>query len=110
MKRTLENFRANMETGLPELGLPPIDPMTIDEIGFKFFEVNAAFTNTKLRGFKDFKLESSKVDKQKRYNDFFPNVDFVACDITGPHVGLSLCFKFFLPSIELGMLAFFCLK
>jgi len=64
--QTLENFRANMETGLPELGLPPIDPMTIDEIGFKFFEVNAAFTNTKLRGFKDFKLESSKVDKQKR--------------------------------------------
>jgi len=64
--QTLENFRANMETGLPELGLPPIDPMTIDEIGFKFFEVNAAFKNTKLRGFKDFKLESSKVDKQKR--------------------------------------------
>ena len=96
-----------METGLPELGLPPIDPMTIDEIGFKFFEVNAAFTNTKLRGFKDFKLESSKVDKKKRYNDFFPNVDFVACDIT---VGFSLRFNFFLPSIELGMLAFFCLK
>ena len=58
-----------METGVPELGLPPLDPMTIEEIGFKFYNVTSAFTNTKLRGFKDFKLESSKVDKQKRFNN-----------------------------------------
>jgi len=64
--QTLENFRPNMETGVPELGLPPLDPMTIDRIGFKFFNVTSEFTNTKLNGFKDFKLESSKIDKQER--------------------------------------------
>ena len=64
--RTIENFRPTMETGVPELDLPPLDPMSIDQIGFKFWNVTAEFLDTKLKGFKDFKMKYSRVDKQKR--------------------------------------------
>merc|ERR1719427_1154712 len=55
-----------METGVPELDLPPIDPMSINQIGFTFWNVTAEFADTKLSGFKNFKMKYSKVDKQKR--------------------------------------------
>jgi hypothetical protein len=55
-----------METGVPELDLPPLDPMSIDQIGFTFWNVTAEFLDTKLRGFKNFQLKYSKVDRQNR--------------------------------------------
>ena len=64
--RTLEDFRPTMETGVRELDLPPLDPMSIVQIGFTFWNVTAEFLDTNLRGFKNFKLKYSKVDRQKR--------------------------------------------
>merc|ERR1719186_709596 len=55
-----------METGVPELDLPPIDPMSINQIGFTFWNVTAEFSDTKLSGFKNFKMKYSNIDKQKR--------------------------------------------
>ena len=55
-----------METGVPELNLQPLDPMVIDQIGFKFWNVTAEFLDTKLSGFKKFQMKYSKVDKQQR--------------------------------------------
>eukprot|EP00092_Neocalanus_flemingeri_P106478 GFUD01136635.1.p1 GENE.GFUD01136635.1~~GFUD01136635.1.p1 ORF type:complete len:254 (-),score=52.36 GFUD01136635.1:52-813(-) len=65
-EKTFENFRPTIDTGAPELDLPPLDPMSIDQIEFTFWNVTAKFSNTKLRGFKNFSLKYSKVDKQKR--------------------------------------------
>ena len=65
MFRTLADFRPIMEIGVPQLDLPPLDPMTIDQIGFTFWNVTAEFLYTKLRGFKKFKLKYSKVDRQE---------------------------------------------
>jgi len=64
--QTLENFRPTMETGVPELNLQPLEPMVIDQIGFKFWNVTAEFLDTKLSGFKKFQMKYSKVDKQQR--------------------------------------------
>ena len=55
-----------METGIPHLDLPPLDPMSIDRIGFTFWNLTAEFLDTKLRGFKGFRMKYSRVDKQKR--------------------------------------------
>jgi len=65
-EKTFENFRPTMETGVPELDLPPIDPMSINQIGFTFWNVTAEFADTKLSGFKNFKMKYSNIDKQKR--------------------------------------------
>jgi len=63
---TFENFRPTMKTGVPELDLPPLDPMTIDQILFKFWNVTAAFANTQLNGFQKFEMKYSNIDRKER--------------------------------------------
>ena len=65
-----------METGVPELQLPILDPIHLKRIDFKFYDLNTEWTDVDLFGFKKFKLKSCKVDKNKRFQLFvylFPN-------------------------------------
>ena len=55
-----------MKTGVAELGLPPLDPMTIDQIEFKFWNVTAAFADTRLNGFQKFVMKYSNIDRKER--------------------------------------------
>ena len=64
--RTLEDFKLTMDTGIPELGMPPLDPIHIDLIDFKFFNMTIEFVHIDMTGFKTFKLEKSSVDKLGR--------------------------------------------
>ena len=63
----MERIRETMDTGLPELGLPPIDPIHLKLIDFKFYNLTVEFFDVNMFGFKGFSLKSSNVDKQKRY-------------------------------------------
>ena len=62
-----EDFRPIMESGVPELAIPPVDPMVVDKIAFNFWNVTAEFLNTTLRGFKQFSTRYSRIDKDKSY-------------------------------------------
>ena len=64
--RTIENFRATMETGVPELDLPVLDPIRLEQINFKFYNLTTQFNQVDVFGFKNFKLLDSTIDKQKR--------------------------------------------
>ena len=64
--RTIENFRETMESGVPEIQLPPLDPIHLDLIDFKFYNLTMDFMDLDLFGFKGFSLKSSKIDKKKR--------------------------------------------
>ena len=55
-----------METGIPELKVPPIDPVHIERIDFQFFNLTIEFLEVYMRGFKNFTLEKSFVDKEAR--------------------------------------------
>jgi len=63
---TLENFKLTMDTGIPELDMPPLDPIHIDLIDFKFFNMTIEFVDIYMKGFKTFKLEKSTVDRSGR--------------------------------------------
>jgi len=65
-EKTLEEFKLSMDTGIPELGMPPLDPIHIDLIDFKFFNMTIEFVHVDMNGFKTFKLEKSSVDKNGR--------------------------------------------
>ena len=52
---------------MPELAIPPVDPMVVDKIAFNFWNVTAEFLNTTLRGFKQFSTRYSRIDKDKSY-------------------------------------------
>ena len=55
-----------METGIPELSLPPMDPMSLEQLDFRFFDLTLAFTDIYMKGFKNLTLEKSEVDKDAR--------------------------------------------
>jgi hypothetical protein len=64
--QTLEDFKLTMDTGIPELGMPPLDPIHMDLLDFKFFNMTIEFVHIDMTGFKTFKLEKSSVDKSGR--------------------------------------------
>ena len=55
-----------METGITQLDLPPLDPINIQQIDFRFFNLTIAFFDVFMEGFKNFRLEKSVVDKVER--------------------------------------------
>lgn len=55
-----------METGIPEFGLPPMDPMSLDHLGFRFLNLSLEASNITQTGFRNIKLEKSVVDKDAR--------------------------------------------
>ena len=55
-----------METGIPELEVPSMDPIHIELIDFKIFNLTIEFLDVYMRGFKHFTLEKSSVDKEER--------------------------------------------
>merc|ERR1712038_2007129 len=55
-----------MATGIPELGMPPLDPIHLELIDFKFFNMTIEFVDVDMEGFKTFTLEKSTVDRTGR--------------------------------------------
>ena len=55
-----------MENGIPELQVPPIDPIQLDLVEFRFFNLTTKFKGLSMRGLKDFKLKKSEVNKAER--------------------------------------------
>ena len=56
-------------TGIPKLGLQPLDPFIIeDDLKFKVFDLTAVFYGTTVSGFKDVEVKSSIINKEKEYN------------------------------------------
>ena len=55
-----------MSTGIPELDMPPLDPINIDLIDFKFFNMTIEFVDILMKGFKTFQLKKSSVDRTGR--------------------------------------------
>ena len=64
--RTFEIMRGLMEVGVPELGIPILEPVFLGLIDFKFYNLSVQFQNIKMKGFKTFQLKHSHLNKDKR--------------------------------------------
>ena len=81
----MEDFKPVMKTGVPELSLPPMDPLAVrdfkpikclyskntdqtqvDHIEFKLFEATVEFNDVLFSGFQNMIVRSSKVDSNKK--------------------------------------------
>eukprot|EP00091_Calanus_sinicus_P002210 TRINITY_DN12249_c0_g1_i1.p1 TRINITY_DN12249_c0_g1~~TRINITY_DN12249_c0_g1_i1.p1 ORF type:complete len:221 (-),score=32.53 TRINITY_DN12249_c0_g1_i1:189-851(-) len=96
-EKTLEGFRKTMDTGLPELGLPPIDPMHLELIDFNFYNLTVEFFDLNMFGFKGFSLKSSNVDKKKRTWDIKLSLPKINA------VGMYKMFGTIPPGLDLGL-------
>ena len=63
----LEQFRPFMESGVPELNLPPLDPLAVDHITFKFFDATVEFNEVLFMGFKENIVKYSRIDPDEKY-------------------------------------------
>ncbi|XP_012260221.2 uncharacterized protein LOC105688451 [Athalia rosae] len=63
VKSSVENLRPILITGIPELDVPPIDPLHLDELELNLGRgINAKGVNLKLKGGKNFRIEDVQVD------------------------------------------------
>ena len=69
MSRVLEDFTEYMDTGLPHLGLKPLDPLSVPQIDFKFFDATVELTDVVLNGFKGNNVTFSDIDPEARYQE-----------------------------------------
>ena len=65
-KQIMEDFRPIMKGGIPELELPPLDPLSVPQIDFKFFDATVEFKDSVLRGFQGMIINYSKIDPVKK--------------------------------------------
>ena len=55
-----------MDTGVPELSLPSMDPLMVDHMEFKLFDATVEFNDFILSGFQDMIVQSSEIDSDKK--------------------------------------------
>ena len=60
-----------MEVGVPEIGIPVLEPVSLGLIDFKFYNLTVQFLDIKMKGFKTFQLLESRLNKRKKYNQTF---------------------------------------
>ena len=58
-----------MDTGLPHLGLKPMDPLSVPYLDFTFFDATVEMTGVILNGFKGNNVKFSEIDREARYQD-----------------------------------------
>ncbi|XP_029663650.1 uncharacterized protein LOC115235796 isoform X1 [Formica exsecta] len=66
LRRFLEKFRARMGNGIPELGIPPLEPFTLDEIDIdtdnpEIGKINLVIENLELRKLSTFLIDRAKL-------------------------------------------------
>jgi len=64
--KTFDVMRTVMEVGVPELGIPVLEPVHLGVIDFKFYNLTVKFLDINMKGFKTFQLQKSRLNKDKR--------------------------------------------
>jgi len=95
--QTMEDFRDVMETGIEELDLPPLDPIYVEAINFRFFNLTIEILDVYMKGFRNFKLEKSNVDKDGRTWDVSLSLPRIST------VGVYKMFGTIPPNLDLGL-------
>ena len=66
MFRTFDQMKEVMEVGVPELGIPVLEPVTLHQVEFKFFNLTVQFIDLVVRGLKSSQLLTSNLKKNHR--------------------------------------------
>ena len=55
-----------MKTGIPSAGLPPLDPLSLDNVEFNLGGANIEFRNVTMAGLSNHDIEDVTYDESKR--------------------------------------------
>ncbi|XP_054724645.1 uncharacterized protein LOC129234636 [Uloborus diversus] len=74
IREVLENFRDQMPEGIPDIGIPPIDPLVIpnidEDINDRLALLSLRMSNLTITGIQQFRLELLKADLEKGFANF----------------------------------------
>ena len=94
--RILEDFTSVLGTGVPELSMPPMDPMRVNHMEFNMFDATVEFDESSFSGFKNMIVESSRLDSDKktwtvriRLPKFAATTDYTLYGTLPPNLGLD---------------------
>ena len=60
-----------MKTGIPEAGIPPLDPLKLDNVGFSLAGSRVEFMNITLRGLGDHTVDNVEYEEENRFISIF---------------------------------------
>uniref|UniRef100_A0A336MQ09 CSON004043 protein n=1 Tax=Culicoides sonorensis TaxID=179676 RepID=A0A336MQ09_CULSO len=85
VKKSILNLRPYLSNGIPELSIPSVDPLEIDQINLEQdsgpINLNSRFDNIKMYGLSEFRIRAVRVDAEKakfRLRLWFPELHMVA--------------------------------
>jgi hypothetical protein len=65
--RTMAALKQFMKTGVPEVDLPPLDPMKLDNVEFHLAGAVVTFKNVTAQGLSNHQTKNVRYDKATRY-------------------------------------------
>ena len=65
----VSSLKGYMKTGIPEAGLPPLDPLNLDNVGFSLAGAHIEFRNVTMSGLSSHQLGEVTYNEQSRWAD-----------------------------------------
>ena len=62
----VQSLKGFMKTGIPSRGLPPLDPLSLDNVGFSLGGANIEFRNVTMGGLSNHDIGDVTYDETKR--------------------------------------------
>jgi len=66
LKLIVNSLKFSMKTGIPEAGIPPLDPLKLDNVGFSLAGSRVEFMNITLRGLGDHTVDNVEYEEENR--------------------------------------------
>ena len=63
----VSSLKGYMKTGIPEAGLPPLDPLNLDNVGLSLAGANIEFRNVTMSGLSSHQLGEVAYNEQSRW-------------------------------------------
>ncbi|XP_055703719.1 uncharacterized protein LOC129802123 [Phlebotomus papatasi] len=93
VRRSILMLKPRLSRGIPQLSLPPFNPLHLPKVSFSQdqgpINLNSTYTNIKIYGLSDFKLQSVKIDLKKNYFQLqmmFPELYMTADYLISGHI------------------------
>ena len=67
MLSVVSSLKGYMKTGIPEAGLPPLDPLNLDNVGLSLAGANIEFRNVTMSGLSSHQLGEVAYNEQSRW-------------------------------------------
>ncbi len=85
----LTDIRPHLANGIPQIGIPPLEPLRLGELSFKLFGIECTWKNVTVHEFSKYSLLHMRIDSKRKAVDVeyaLPHLRVTAIDQRGTNV------------------------